>query len=79
MVTHSKLNIKWDLTAPIWIGIIFCILKAAKVIEWSWLWVLAPFWIPVVIYTGLMIFMCLSVGVIALLCELYHRKEKWYS
>lgn len=27
------------------IGIVFIILKLCKVIKWSWLWVLSPFWI----------------------------------
>ncbi|ROH98385.1 hypothetical protein EGI16_21355 [Chryseobacterium sp. G0240] len=26
--------------------IVFIVLKLTKVIEWSWWWVLAPFWIP---------------------------------
>lgn len=26
------------------LGIAFIILKLCKIIEWSWLWVLAPFW-----------------------------------
>lgn len=28
------------------IGIVFVVLKLCGVINWSWLWVLAPFWIP---------------------------------
>ena len=28
------------------LGIIFIVLKALNVINWSWWWVLAPFWIP---------------------------------
>lgn len=28
------------------IGTIFVVLKLVGVIDWSWLWVLAPFWIP---------------------------------
>lgn len=28
------------------LGLAFIILKLCKVINWSWLWVLAPFWIP---------------------------------
>lgn len=28
------------------IGIVFIILRLTGVIHWSWLWVLAPFWIP---------------------------------
>lgn len=34
--------------------IVFIILKLCKVIAWSWLWVLAPLWIPLSI--GLIIF-----------------------
>ena len=29
--------------------IVFIVLKLLKVISWSWLWVLAPLWIPVAI------------------------------
>lgn len=28
------------------LGIVFVVLKLCGVINWSWLWVLAPFWIP---------------------------------
>lgn len=28
------------------LGIVFIILKLTNVITWSWLWVLAPIWIP---------------------------------
>lgn len=28
------------------LGVVFIILKLTGVISWSWLWVLAPFWIP---------------------------------
>ena len=28
------------------LGIVFIVLKLVGVIPWSWLWVLAPFWIP---------------------------------
>lgn len=29
------------------IGIVFIILKCCGLIHWSWIWVLAPFWMPV--------------------------------
>lgn len=29
--------------------IVFIVLKLCKVISWSWIWVLAPTWIPIVI------------------------------
>lgn len=28
------------------LGVAFVILKLCKVIDWSWWWVTAPFWIP---------------------------------
>lgn len=28
------------------LGIVFIVLKLTHVIDWSWWWVLAPFWIP---------------------------------
>jgi hypothetical protein len=31
------------------LGIVFIVLKLLGVIDWSWWWVLAPIWIPVVI------------------------------
>lgn len=29
--------------------IVFVVLKLVGVIDWSWIWVLAPFWIPTLI------------------------------
>lgn len=31
------------------LGTVFIVLKLCKVITWSWLWVTAPFWIPLAI------------------------------
>jgi len=31
------------------LGVAFTILKLCGVINWSWIWVLAPFWMPFVI------------------------------
>ena len=28
--------------------IVFIVLKLCKVINWSWLWVLSPIWIPII-------------------------------
>ena len=35
--------------------ILFIGLKLTNVIQWSWLWVLAPLWIPVAIGVGLIL------------------------
>ena len=31
------------------LAIVFIVLKLTKVISWSWWWVLAPLWIPIVL------------------------------
>lgn len=33
----------WDLLV-----VAFIVLKLCGVIKWSWIWVLAPFWIPII-------------------------------
>ena len=40
------------------LGIAFIVLKVMGQITWSWWWVLAPFWIPVVIAVSI-VFLCL--------------------
>lgn len=43
------------------LGVAFVILKLCKVINWSWWWVTAPFWIPV----GVAVLLIVLVGIIA--------------
>ena len=31
------------------LGVAFVVLKLCGVIDWSWWWVLAPFWVPVAV------------------------------
>lgn len=40
------------------LGIVFIILKLCHVINWSWLWVLAPFWVSALIAIILLILVC---------------------
>lgn len=43
------------------LGVAFIVLKLCKVINWSWWWVTAPFWIPV----GVIILLIVLVGILA--------------
>ena len=45
------------------LGIVFVVLKLTHVISWSWLWVLAPFWLPlaVVFVLALIIYTVVAV------------------
>lgn len=37
------------------LAIAFIVLKLCNVIAWSWLWVLAPLWIPIAIVVGIVL------------------------
>ena len=43
------------------LGIVFIVLKLTGYIDWSWLWVLAPLWIPIAIVLAILVIM-LSFG-----------------
>lgn len=40
---------KVKISVPNILGIVFIILKLCGVIEWSWVWVLSPFWIGLLV------------------------------
>lgn len=44
------------------LGVAFVILKLCKVINWSWWWVLSPFWIPIILVVVLLIIYALFGG-----------------
>ena len=47
--------------------IVFIVLKLTNVIDWSWLWVLAPFWIPWAIVLGVLAVIGVGWVVLAIL------------
>ena len=44
----SKVTVNFNLSGLLLLA--FIILKLCGVIQWSWLWVLAPLWIPLAIW-----------------------------
>lgn len=44
------------------LGIIFIVLKLLGVITWSWIWVLAPFWIGFVAWLAFILILVLFAG-----------------
>lgn len=54
------------------LAVAFIVLKLTGVINWSWLWVLAPLWIPAVIAVVILL-ICL---VVVLCCELLKGARK---
>jgi hypothetical protein len=43
------------------LAIAFIVLKLCKVIDWSWLWVLAPLWIPFGIGIIILVFFLIAL------------------
>lgn len=44
------------------LGVLFVGLKLGHVIDWPWLWVLAPFWIPVAFVLALLLVAGVVIG-----------------
>ena len=44
------------------LGIVFIVLKLLKVINWPWIWVLAPIWIPTAVLSVVMIVLVIIVN-----------------
>ena len=45
------------------LALVFIVLKLTGVIGWSWMWVLAPIWIPAVIVIGIMLIVLVVIVV----------------
>ncbi len=48
------------------LGIAFIVLKLTGYINWSWWWVLAPFWMPFVILIAGVIITFILLGIVSL-------------
>lgn len=42
------------------LGLLFIALKLTGYIDWSWLWILAPFWIPFMLATTVLAFVAVT-------------------
>jgi ABC-type polysaccharide/polyol phosphate export permease len=68
-IKGNKMEIKFTNTALL---VVFLVLKLVGVINWSWLWVLAPVWIPLAGLVLVAIFMLIS----AIFVSIKDRKIK---
>lgn len=62
MTDNQKTNVTVSFNFSCMLGLAFIVLKLCHVIEWAWIWVLAPIWIPFALLTLLL----LIIGIIAL-------------
>lgn len=65
---ESKVVVNRGLGLLPFLGIILVTLKATETIDWSWVWVLAPFWIPLIPLALMMAFgvLMLAFGALVL-------------
>jgi hypothetical protein len=58
------------------LGIVFITLKLTGVIDWAWLWVLAPFWIPFAIFFAILIIIAIVYGIWYLVTGRKDKKKR---
>jgi len=46
------------------LAIVFITLKLTDVIDWSWLWVLSPIWIPLALLVSFFVLAAVFVGIL---------------
>lgn len=63
----DKINIRTGATLPVLgiLGSVLVVFKALGMITLPWLWVLAPFWLPVLAILIVLVVVFIVVGVIA--------------
>lgn len=52
------------------LAIVFMVLKLTGHIDWSWVWVFAPIWIPLALVLAILIIYLLVVAIIAIVAIL---------
>jgi len=58
------------------LGIVFIVLKLCHVIDWSWWWVLAPFWGGVALCRLVMVAIVLFVAASGLIAALFSSRSR---
>ena len=55
------------------LAIVFMILKLTGNIDWSWVWIFAPIWIPLALVVGILAIYGIIVVVIAIIAAIASR------
>lgn len=53
MAAGSQSQVSGGISVTGLLGVVFITLKLVGVIDWSWAWVLAPFWLPLAVVLAL--------------------------
>ena len=55
------------------LAIVFMVLKLTGHIDWSWVWVFAPIWIPLALAVGILIIYFVVIMIIAIIAAIANR------
>ena len=77
MIAESK-GKSWRVTPPFLLFLVFLVLKLTGVITWSWWWVTAPLWAPVVLAVVVAL-VCVVLALIAVAKEEYADRKRQRS
>lgn len=61
---EKKMVVSYNTFLVMVVGVVFLVLKLVGVINWAWVWVLAPFWTPIALYFVLVNIWILAVNII---------------
>lgn len=74
---NNKTNVNIELGGPCFLlFLVFLVLKLTKVITWSWWWVTAPLWIPLVLCLAIVIIVLIVAGVATAVEAIKDRKRR---
>lgn len=57
------------------LGVLFVGLKLTHYIDWPWLWVLSPFWIPIILFLAILVASSVMAAILFCIGALF--KGKW--
>lgn len=70
---EKKVVINKGISTSTLLGIAFVVLKLCNVIDWSWIWVTAPFWIPLALCVAALAVWGVVVVIIAIVAAITSR------
>lgn len=76
-MTEYTTEVKVSLVSPFTLFLLlFVTLKLTDQIDWSWLWVLSPVWLPLALVVGLLTLASIVAVALGLLCLAFGKRSK---
>lgn len=70
---EKKVVVNYGISTSTLLGIAFVVLKLCSVIDWSWIWVTAPFWAPLALFVAFFAVWGVVVIIIAIITAIASR------